>query len=405
MKPRVEPLPRRAFVRLAGAAALTSLAAACRKAPPAALTEPATRMVRFPDKAPMILLTDRAPQLETPLHYFRQDFTPNDAFFVRWHLEGVPTSVDTRTFRLRVGGYVDHPLSLSLDDLKTAFTPVSVVAVNQCSGNARSLYAPRVAGGQWKNGAMGNALWTGVPLKDLLARAAIKAGAVDVTFGGLDTPPLASIADFAKSLSVDHAISGDALVAYQMNGADLPMLNGFPLRLVVPGWYATYWVKALDEITVLDRPFDGFWMKKAYLIPDNALATETPEHLAKSVVPISTMSVRSIFVRPEPDEVVPVGQRCAVEGLALDQGKGIRRVEISVDGGASWQDAALDPELGRYSWRRWRFAWTPARPGAHGLLVRATNADGDTQHDGQWNHGGYRRCAIERLDVQAEMRS
>lgn len=398
-------IPRRSLVQLAGSAALATLAPACRTGAPTPPEEDIERLVRFPGKAPLRLLTDRAPQLETPLHYFRQDFTPNEAFFVRWHLEGVPTIVDTRSFRLRLGGHVERSLALSLDDLRATFEPVSVVAVNQCSGNARSLFAPRVPGGQWRNGAMGNARWTGVRVEDLLDRAGVKAGAVDVTFGGLDAPPLASVADFVKSLSLDHAGDGEVMVAYAMNGADLPMLNGFPLRLVVPGWYATYWVKALDEITVLNRAFEGFWMKKAYLIPNNETANEAPGRPAKDVVPISRMSVRSTFVRPEPGETVRSGRPYRIEGLAMDDGAGIRRVEVSTDGGAGWRDAVLQPEIGRYSWRRWWLDWTPPRAGVHALRVRATNGAGEGQQEAQWNHGGYRRCVIERLDVPSAERA
>jgi len=397
---------RRTFIRLAGAGGLGAFTVACqhdrlRGAQPVMETGSAGRLVRFPEKAELILLTDRAPQLETPLHYFRQDLTPNEAYFVRWHLAGIPTFVDTRTFRLKVGGLVRQPLELSLDDLRQQFEPVSLIALNQCSGNSRSFFEPRVAGGQWKHGAMGNSRWTGVRLKDLLDKAGVKAGAVDVTFGGLDEPPLPSVNDFVKSLDVEHARDGEVMVAYEMNGAPPPMLNGFPLRLIVPGWYATYWVKALDEITVLPEKFKGFWMEKAYRIPNNSDANESHDNQATDTVPINRFSVRSIFVRPEPDEHVAAGHPFEIEGLAFDSGYGIRRVEVSTDGGASWADAQLDPELGKYSWRRWRFNWTPHARGAHRLLARATNAAGDMQRAAQWNHGGYMRNVVEHTDVIA----
>src|SRR5438876_4823089 len=256
------------------------------------------RMVRFPEKRELILLTGRPPQLETPLHYFRQDLTPNEAFYVRWHLEGIPTSVDPGVFRLQIGGHVQKLASLSMNDLRTQFEPFSLIAVNQCSGNSRSFFEPRVPGGQWRNGAMGNARWTGVRLRDLLDRSGVKAGAVEVSFEGLDRAPLVATPRFAKALRVDHARDGEVLVAYEMNGAELPMLNGYPLRLVVPGWYATYWVKALREITVLSEKFHGFWMDKAYRIPNTPNANEDPEHLATETVPINRLSLRSLFVRP-----------------------------------------------------------------------------------------------------------
>jgi len=365
----------------------------------------APQLVKFPEKTDLILITDRPPNLETPLRWFREDLTPNEAFYVRWHLGILPTRVDTAEFRLSVGGHVERPLSLSLDELRTKFAPVSVVAVNQCSGNSRRFFEPRIPGAQWGNGALGNARWTGVRLRDLLAKAGPKAGAVDVSFGGLDGPTLpaappdyAGTPDFAKSLPFDRANDGEVMVAYEMNGQPLPMLNGFPLRLVVPGWYATYWVKALNEINVLDISFDGFWVAKAYRVPKNAGVQESPKDLANETVPIGAMTVRSLFVRPEPGEAVAAGAPFEVQGLAMDSGKGIARVEVSTDGGKTWAGAKLDAEIGKYSWRRWRFNWTPPR-GAHRLTARATNAAGEAQQTAQWNRSGYARNVIESVDV------
>jgi DMSO/TMAO reductase YedYZ molybdopterin-dependent catalytic subunit len=362
-------------------------------------TAPQRPMARFPEKTDMILLTDRAPQLETPLRYFRQDFTPNEAFYVRWHLSAIPTKVDLGTFRLSVSGHVNQPLSLSVNDLRTKFNPVETIAVNQCSGNGRSYFDPRMPGGQWQHGAMGNARWKGVRLKDLLDKAGVRAGALEVSFNGLDGPPLPTVSDFVKSLGIDHARDSETLVAYEMNGKDMPMLNGFPLRLVVPGWYATYWVKALSEIKIMPEKFDGYWMTKAYRIPNNALGSETPDALATDLVPINRFALHSIFVRPEPGEVIRSGSRYAMEGLATDSGAGIRRVEVSSDGGGSWNDAQLDADLGKYSWRRWRFTWTAGEPGAHRFQVRATNAAGESQVEKHWNRSGYMRTQVEHVDV------
>src|SRR5258708_13586582 len=239
---------RRGFLQLLGATGAAALTASSNRINSVlgTLSSPA-QLVRFPEKTGLILLTDRPPQLETPLHYFRQDLTPNEAFFVRWHLEGIPTSVDLRTFRLNVTGHVRQPSQLSMDELRSQFEPISIIAVNQCSGNSRSFFEPRVPGGQWKHGAVGNAKWTGVSVKSILDRTQVKSGAVDVSFNGLDAPPLPSVADFVKALSIDHARDGEVMIAYAMNDQALPMVNGFPLRLVVPGWYGTYWVKALSD--------------------------------------------------------------------------------------------------------------------------------------------------------------
>ena len=284
-----------------------------------AASVPGREMVRMPEKTDLILLTDRPPQLETPLHYFREDLTPNDAFYVRWHLSGLRTNINAKRFTLNVGGHINTPLKLSLRELRTDFEAVTTVAVNQCSGNSRGFFEPRIPGSQWGHGAMGNARWTGVRLRDVLARAGVKAGALEVSFQGLDIAPLPATPNFVKALALDKANDGEVMIAYEMNGADLPMLNGYPLRLVVPGWYATYWVKSLSEINVLDQAFKGFWMDKAYRIPDNKDAIETPDHLAEKTVPINRMCVRSIFVVPEAKKHVALNQPVDVEAWQVER--------------------------------------------------------------------------------------
>lgn len=385
--PNPHPLPSQAPSAAPSAAAPTIA--------PAAVTEMAT----FPEKRALILHTDRPPNLESPLAYLREDLTPNDAFFVRWHLADVPTRVDPETYRLKLGGHVEKELSLSLDELKKSFAPVTVVAVNQCSGNSRSRFEPRVPGGQWGNGAVGNARWTGVRLKDLLQKAKVKPGAVEVSFDGLDRGVLPATPDFIKTLPFARANDGEVLVAYEMNGEPLPMLNGFPLRLVVPGWFATYWVKALSEIAVLNESFHGYWMEKGYRVPKNAAMAEAPGELAKETVPITKMVVRSLLVRPEPGEKVSAGAPYEIEGVAFDGGAGIKRVEVSTDGGQTWSEAKLGPDLGKYSWRRFRLPWKPAG-GQYKVMARATSGAGETQPDAPiWNRSGYARNSIESLDV------
>jgi len=393
---------RRRFLELAGTAGAALVSGSDRMASVLAASSDTVDLARFPEKTELILLTDRPPQLETPLHYFRQDLTPNEAFFVRWHLEGIPTSVDLRTFRLNVSGHVRQPLQLSMDELRSQFEPVSIIAVNQCSGNSRSFFEPRVPGGQWKHGAMGNAKWTGVSVKSILDRAQVKPGAVDVSFNGLDVPPLPSVSDFVKALSIDHARDGEVMIAYAMNDQALPMVNGFPLRLVVPGWYGTYWVKALSDITVLPEAFSNFWTDKAYRIPSGPNGTESPKEMAKDTVPINRFNVRSLIVRPEPDSTLHPGMPTEMEGIAFDAGYGIRRVEVSTDGGTTWGEARLDPELGKYSWRRWRATWTPRNRGQYRLLARATNGVGDTQSKEQWNRSGFMWNVISEVDVKVE---
>jgi hypothetical protein len=246
---------------------------------------------------------------------------------------------------------------------------------------------------------MGNARWKGVRLKDVLDAAGVKAGAVQVGLRGLDVPALPATPVFQKSLEIDHARNGEVMIAYEMNGEPLPMLNGYPIRLIVPGWFATYWVKSLATITVLDQPLKTFWMDKAYRIPANPRANEEPQHLAAATVPINRMPVHSIFVKPEPGEQLRVGQRYQLSGLANDGDSGIDRVEVSKDGGKSWSDAKLGPALGKYSWRRWQTDWIPAAKGSYKLMVRATANNGETQVTSQWNRSGYQRDVIEQQEV------
>jgi sulfite dehydrogenase (cytochrome) subunit A len=360
-------------------------------------------LVRYPEKTDLILLTSRPPQLETPMRYFDRAITPNEAFFVRYHIFPIPTSVDLATWRLKVTGAVEHPLELSMEDLRSKFAPASVVAVNQCSGNGRGHFAPRVFGGQWSNGAMGNAEWTGVRMQDILKMAGLKAGAVEVTFNGLDEPAAPTVPDFVKSLAVERIMQDpDVLVAHKMNGAELPMLNGFPARLVVPGWYSTYWVKNLFEITVLDHEFDGFWMKKAYRIPDTPCGCVEPGTQPARTVPINRMNVRSLIASPADGATVHAGRVAVLKGIAFDEGSGIRQAEVSTDSGRTWRQAELGRDLGRYSFREWSARWTPPKPGTYRLMVRAvSNRDESQSSEPLWNPGGYLRNVIEHVDVRA----
>src|SRR5262249_22450182 len=320
-------------------------------------------LVRYPEKTDLILLTSRPPQLETPMKYFDRAITPNEAFFVRYHVFPIPVEVDLATWRLRITGRVERPLELSLDDLKTKFPRAAVTAVNQCSGNSRGRFSPRVLGGQWGDGAMGNAEWVGARLRDVLSMAGIRQGAMQVTFDGLDKPAFPSLPGFVKSLEVSRILEDpDVIVAYQMNGQPLPMLNGFPARLVVPGWYATYWVKNLSEIEVIDHAFEKFWMKPGYRVPDTPCGCVEPGTAPARTLPINRMTVRSCIAVPGSGARVAAGP-VTVRGIAFDGGYGIAEVQLSTDGGATWQRAQLGPDLGRYSFREWSAAWTPPAPG------------------------------------------
>ncbi|HEX7441209.1 MAG TPA: molybdopterin-dependent oxidoreductase, partial [Caldimonas sp.] len=253
-------------------------------------------LVAFPEKRPLIVLTSRPPQLETPFEVFNDGIvTPNDAFFVRYHNAGIPTSVDGDKHVIKIGGNAcGKPFELTMAELRAQFKPIEYLAVNQCSGNSRGLFTPRVTGGQLTNGAMGNARWVGVPLKDVLARAELKSSARQVTFNGLDTAIFGG-GDFVKSIDVNHALDGEVMLAYQMNGTDIPMLNGYPVKLIVPGYFGTYWVKHLSEIEVVYHVFEEFWMKPAYRVPDNDCACIEPGTAPPATRPIGRFTVRSFI--------------------------------------------------------------------------------------------------------------
>ena len=342
---------------------------------------PDTRPIttKFPQKGSMILQRTRPPLLETPWEVFDKGvFTPNDQFYVRWHWAGIPTSVDVTTFRLAVHGHVQQTLSLTLDDLLHGLPRVELAAVNECSGNSRGFFMPRVPGAQWANGAMGNALWTGVRLKDVLDRAGVQAGAVQVRFSGLDEAVVPDAPRLMKSLDIDHARDGEVMVAYAMNSEQLPLLNGFPLRLVVPGWYSTYWVKMLNNIEVLDRPDTNYWMKTAYTIPDTPHASI------------------------QPGETVRRGAPTLVRGIAFGGDSAVAKVDLSIDGGSTWTSTRLGKDEGKYGFRQWETQLTLPSAGRYTLKVRCTNSKGEVQPDHpNWNPAGFMRNVIETVDVVA----
>jgi DMSO/TMAO reductase YedYZ molybdopterin-dependent catalytic subunit len=357
----------------------------------------------FPQKGPMILQRTRPPLLETPFEVFDKGvFTPNDQFYVRWHWALIPTDIDIGKFTLTVHGHVNQTLSLSLNDILHGLPSVQFSAVNQCSGNSRGFFQPRVPGGEWANGAMGNALWTGVRLKDVLDRAGVKPGAVQVRFKGLDEPVVADAPHFMKSLDIDHARDGEVMIAYAMNGEQLPLVNGFPLRLVVPGWYATYWVKMLSDIEVLDQPDTNYWTKVAYTIPDTPHASIKPDDTNVKMVPINKMVPRSFVTNIPSGHKVQAAAPTTVRGIAFGGDSGVASVDYSIDRGQSWRQAQLGKDEGKYGFRQWQTQLALPAPGAYTLLVRCTNSNGVAQPETpNWNPAGFMRNVVESVDVIA----
>jgi DMSO/TMAO reductase YedYZ molybdopterin-dependent catalytic subunit len=406
---RLLPPSRRHFLRLAGAAGMglvtePAWAEQTMSFVPPLPGGPNDRPLTttYPTKGAMILQRTRPPLLETPFEVFDQGvFTPNDRHFVRWHWAVIPTEVNADTFRLAVHGHVNQTQSISLKDI-LALPQVELGAVNQCSGNSRGYFQPRVAGGQWGDGAMGNARWTGVRLRDVLDRAGVKAGAVQVRFNGADEPVVPDGPDFMKSLDIEHARDGEVMIAYAMNSEQLPLVNGFPLRLIVPGWYSTYWVKMLSDIEVLDKPDDNFWMAKAYTIPDTPHANVRPDETDYKSVPINRMVPRSFITNLKAGDTVHTGVPTKVRGIAFGGDTGVARVEFSSDHGKTWLAAHLGKDEGKYSFRQWEAEFTPAARGNVPLMVRCTNSNGVVQpSEANWNPSGFMRNVIETVPLAA----
>jgi DMSO/TMAO reductase YedYZ molybdopterin-dependent catalytic subunit len=398
---------------LAGAGALTALGAARALAadlgssgvigfaelPDGTLAE--QTLFKLPGKVPLIKKTYRPPNFETPIEYFRTPITRNDAFFVRWHLAGIP-EVKAAEWSLAVGGEsAERELKFALADLRRDFKPAEITAVCQCSGNRRGLFEPHVAGVEWGVGAMGNAVWRGVRLKDVLAKAGVKGDAIEVVLNGSDSPPLDKTPDFVKSIPVEVAMDESTLIAFEMNGKPLPHWNGFPARLIVPGWTGTYWVKQLASVKLVSQPEKNFWMSTAYRLPRGKFATATfKSQLYAPNEPITTMVVNALITSPQGGRTVPRGRPIEVKGVAWDGGSGIDKVEISTDG-AGWQAARLGRDLGRFSFREFSMTLPARDRGAFVLMARATAKSGETQVEQLiHNPAGYHHNVIQRLYLE-----
>lgn len=357
----------------------------------------------FPGKGEMIVQRVNAAVLETPMEVFAKGtITPNDRFFVRWNWP-FPTEIKAAQHRVAVGGAVKQPVSLTLDEVVAAGDPVSVVAINQCAGNGRGLSQPRVTGTQWGNGAMGCAKWTGVRLKDVLAKAGIAPGATRVRFAGLDVPMTDGAPQFIKSIPLEMALRDDVLVAWGMNDEPLPLLHGYPLRIVVPGWFSTYWVKMLATIEVLTGEDDSYYVAKSYRMPATPV---TPEDKDFPTVPITAMPPRAFITSHADGAVVAKGKPLVLEGIAMGGDAALERVDLVGAGqGGGWSiPCELGPdEHGPYAFRRWQVTLPQVAGDFENIGVRATNANGAVQPEElAWNPSGYARNVIERITLRAQ---
>ena len=358
-------------------------------------------MGTLPGKKPLIQLADRPPNYESPLEYFRTPITPNDQFFVRYHLADIP-EVNPKTYKISVGGDgANGQAEITLDDLK-AMPAIEIVAVNQCSGNRRGLSSPHVAGVEWGYGAMGCARWKGAKLKDILDKVGVKKETIEIGFNGADGPAIDKTPDFIKSIPAWKAMDADTIIAYEMNGAPLPHLNGAPARLIVPGWTGTYWMKHLVSVQALTKPLGGFWMNPAYRIPLGmfpVVARFTSQETATNT-PITEIVVNSLVTSHRDGEKIKRG-KVAVSGMAWDGGYGINKVEVSTDGGKTWDSAALGQDLGRYAFRPWSFE-LKAKRGKNTVMVNATNKIGQTQTSQLlFNGAGYHNNVMQNITLNA----
>jgi DMSO/TMAO reductase YedYZ molybdopterin-dependent catalytic subunit len=365
-------------------------------------TQNAAVLDTLPGKKPLIKLSYRPPNYETPLEYFRTAITPNDAFFVRYHLSEIP-HVEATAWKLVIEGEgANGRAELTLDDLKK-MPAFEVVAVAQCSGNRRGLFQPHVAGVEWGYGAMGCALWKGARLKDVLDKVGVKPEAIEIVVGGADGPAVSATPKFVKSIPVWKALEENTLIAYEMNGEPLPHFNGFPARLIVPGWTATYWMKHLTTIKAVIHPEAGFWMKTAYRIPVGKfpLVSRFISQETAANTPITEMMVNSLITSHLDGARVQTSAPIVIGGIAWDGGYGISAVQISTDEGKSWHDANLGVDLGRYAFRTFAFPVAVTGTGRHNVMARASNKIGQTQTSELiQNPAGYHHNVIQKLTLE-----
>lgn len=352
-----------------------------------------------PGKEGMIVRSYRFLDLEMPVEFAGSWITPVPHFFVRNHMFE-PTTLDANEWRLSIGGEVEKPVSLSLADLKK-MEQHSVVNTLECAGNGRGLMRPQVPGVQWEKGAVGTARFNGPRLRDVLQRAGVKDSGKHVMFRGLDEVP-GRVPPFIRSIPVEKAMDGDTLIATHMNGAPLAKQHGFPARALVPGWVGAASCKWISEIKVLDKEFEGNFMKPGYRLPNQAVqpgGTVNPDDTHS----ITGLSVKSLIVGPGEGAKLK-SSVINVHGVAWAGEQHVAKVEISTDSGATWAAAQLGKENAKYAWTLWNYSWKPARAGEYALMSRATDSQGRVQPAiPMWNPSGYLNNAIDRVKVHVQL--
>jgi DMSO/TMAO reductase YedYZ molybdopterin-dependent catalytic subunit len=330
-----------------------------------------------PAPSPLIVRQSTPENLETVFANLDSFVTPTPSFYVRSHF-AVP-SLDEKTFRLRIEGEVDRPITLTLDEIRR-LGERTVTVLLECAGNGRVFLNPQAAGLLWDYGGVGTAEWTGVPLSAVLERAGLKKTAVEAILYGADTGEIKAMPNpfqtpgpvhFARSMPIAKA-QRDALLAYKMNGAELTPAHGFPLRAIVPGWYGMASIKWLDRIVVTDRPFNGYFQTLEYAYFER-------RHGEPVLMPVTELQVKSTIARPARGETIQAGAACRIRGFAWTSDSEITRVEVSTDGGRSWNNAQLAEQNVQNAWRMWHYVWQNPTAGRHTLMCRAHDRRGRVQ--------------------------
>ncbi len=345
----------------------------------------------------LIVRSSRFLDLETPVEYFNTWLTPAEHFFVRNHMHE-PSTLDPALWKLSIGGEVKKPYSLSLAELSQVASH-AVVNTLECAGNGRAFHNPRVAGVQWEKGAVSTGRFSGPRLGEILERAGVKPTGKHVMFRGLDEIP-GKVPAFIRSIPIEKALEGDTLVATHLNGAPLPKHNGFPARTLVPGWIGAASCKWLTEIKVLDKEFEGNFMSPGYRMPNQPVKPGEAVR-PEDTHPVTALNVKSLIVSPSEGTVRT--RPLNIQGVAWAGEADVVGVEVSADGGTSWQAAELGNEKAHYAWRLWNFKWKPAKAGDYVIASRATDSQGRVQPAAPvWNPSGYLNNAVDQVKIHVQ---
>jgi sulfite oxidase len=351
-----------------------------------------------PGKQDLIVRSYRFLDLETPVEHFNTWLTPAEHFFVRNHMHE-PSTLDPAEWKLTIGGEVEKPYTLNLADLGK-FETHSVVNTLECAGNGRAFQSPKVPGVQWQKGAVSTGRFSGPRLHDLLGRAGIKSTGKHVMFRGLDEVP-GKVPPFIRSIPIEKAMDPDTLIATQLNGSPLPKHNGFPARALPPGWIGAASCKWLTEIRVLDKEFEGNFMSPGYRMPNQ------PVRPGEAVRPedthsVTALNVKSLITSPS-DGSTARSRLLHVQGVAWAGEADVVRVEVSTDGGNSWQPAELGKDQSHYAWRLFSCKWKAPKVGDYVIASRATDSQGRTQPPTPvWNPSGYLNNAIDQVKIHVQ---